>query len=296
MKCFYHTDNDGKCAAFWVHLSAGIYDGYHNETEFIPINYGTDFPFEKIKPNEQVYIVDYSILPDEMRKLLEITKDVTWIDHHKSAIERYSDFEIPIRGIRYDGVAGCMLTYCWLHHMTGRGVGEPKEFDLSMTEDAPMFTKYVADYDVWTFKYGDDTRFFNLGSQLYDLNPESSTWYDLVSDDYHLCEEIIKKGKTIMEYRDCWAKEYCEHKGFETKFEGYKCFALNLAMVSSDHFKSVNENDYDMFIGFSYDGDVWTYSLRSTKVDCSEIAMKYGGGGHKGAAGFTSKELVLKGV
>lgn len=118
MKCFYHLDDDGKCAAFWVYLSAGIYDGYENDSEFIPINYGMAFPFEKIRPNEQVYIVDYSIMPDEMRKLLEITKDVTWIDHHKSAIERYTDFEIPIRGIRYDGVAGCMLTYCWLHHMT----------------------------------------------------------------------------------------------------------------------------------------------------------------------------------
>lgn len=293
MKCFYHEDNDGKCAAFWVNKLAEHYDGY--QLEFISINYGKEFPLKDININEQVYIVDYSILTEEMDELLKITKDVVFIDHHKSAIERYENYPYKIKGIRYDGVAGCMLTYCWLHHMTGRGVGEPIEFDLSMTEDAPMFTKYVADYDVWTFKYGDDTRFFNLGSQLYDLNPESSTWYDLVSDD-NLCKEIINKGKTIMQYRDNWAKEYCEHKGFETKFEGYKCFALNLAMVSSDHFKSVNEDDYDMFIGFSYDGDVWTYSLRSTKVDCSEIAMKYGGGGHKGAAGFTSKELVLKGV
>ncbi len=106
MKCFYHVDDDGKCAAFWVYLSAGVYDGY--ESEFIPINYGMEFSFDKINPNEQVYIVDYSIMPDEMRKLLEITKDVTWIDHHKSAIERYTDFEIPIRGIRYDGIAACM--------------------------------------------------------------------------------------------------------------------------------------------------------------------------------------------
>ncbi len=166
MKCFYHVDDDGKCAAFWVYLSAGVYDGY--ESEFIPINYGMEFSFDKINPNEQVYIVDYSIMPDEMIKLLEITKDVTWIDHHKSAIERYTDFEIPIRGIRYDGIAACMLTYCWLHHMTERGGGNPKKFDISMTKDAPMFTKYIADYDVWAFEYGADTRYFHMGFDAYD--------------------------------------------------------------------------------------------------------------------------------
>ena len=65
MKCFYHVDDDGKCAAFLVYLSAGVYDGY--ESEFIPINYGMEFSFDKINPNEQVYIVDYSIMRDEMR-------------------------------------------------------------------------------------------------------------------------------------------------------------------------------------------------------------------------------------
>lgn len=34
--------------------------------------------------------------------------------------------------------------------------------------------------------------------------------------------------------------------------------------------------------------------LRSTTIDCSEVAMKYGGGGHKGASGFSTKALILK--
>ena len=58
--------------------------------------------------------------------------------------------------------------------------------------------------------------------------------------------------------------------------------------------KALNEEEYDMFIGFSYNGKSWNYSLRSTKVDCSQIAMKYGGGGHKGASGFSADELIFK--
>lgn len=292
MKCFYHGDNDGKCAGFWVKKLAEHYDGY--EQEFIQINYGAEFPFETIHPNEQIYIVDYSILPEEMDRLLYITKDVTWIDHHISAIKKYEDYPHEIKGVRYNGVAGCMLTYCYLRHMDNGRI----TFNELMTKDAPMFTKYIADYDVWTFEYGDDTRKFNLGSELHDLSPDGELLERVYnfSIDQSFCSEIIKQGETIMQYRDNWAKDYCKSKGFETELNGHKCYALNLAMISSDHFKSVNEDDYDMFIGFSFDGKIWTYSLRSSKIDCSEVAVKYGGGGHKGAAGFTSKELVLKGV
>lgn len=34
MKCFYHNDADGKCAGFWVALSAGLTD-YNDRNEFI---------------------------------------------------------------------------------------------------------------------------------------------------------------------------------------------------------------------------------------------------------------------
>lgn len=294
MKCFYHgTDCDGKCSAFWVDKLAKHYDG--DPKEFIPINYGKEFPFEFILPNEQVFIVDYSIMPEEMEKLLEITYDIIYIDHHISAIKRYENFPFHINGIRYDGIAGCMLTYCYLKHMTNGGLIPKKEFDISMTEDAPMFTKYVADFDVWKFEYGEETKAFEMGLQLFDQDPTAANniWNELYNR-YDYEWEIIKKGRTILQYQDNWAKKYCEHVGYEYEFEGHKCFVMNLAMISSDYFKSIDSNEYDMFIGFSYNGKTWNYSLRSEKIDCSQIAMKYGGGGHRGAAGFSTDQFLLQ--
>lgn len=49
----------------------------------------------------------------------------------------------------------------------------------------------------------------------------------------------------------------------------------------------------DILIGFCTDGKQWRYSLRSDKVDASLIAMQFGGGGHRGAAGFASADFVL---
>lgn len=42
----------------------------------------------------------FEISPDDMRRLISITNDITWIDHHKTAIEKYKDFEFQLRGIR----------------------------------------------------------------------------------------------------------------------------------------------------------------------------------------------------
>lgn len=295
MKCFYHNDADGRCACFWVAHSAGITDlaYYNDDIEFIEMSYEKPFPMEKIRPKEQVYIVDYSISPDEMRELLKITKDVTWIDHHKTAIEKYEGFEHDIRGIRFDGVAACMLTYCYLHHMTDRGEGEIKHFDLDMRNNAPTFTRLIADWDVWDLVYGDNTRRFVTAFNCYDFNPFSDEWnrFFMRNDGTH---SMIKEGEVMIKYRDGWAKSYLERFGFETEFEGLKCFAVNLGNCNSGYFKSLPAGKYDAFMPFAFNGEKYTVSMYSTSADVSVICKKYGGGGHMKAAGFQCTELPFR--
>ena len=288
MKCFYHNDPDGKCAAYWVGRAHPL-----PPHDFIPIGYHDAFPLETIAPNEQVYIVDFSIPPEEMTQLLQTTPNVTWIDHHKTAMEKYSNYPRPIRGVRLDGIAACMLTYCYLNHMTDRGKGDIVPFDILMTKKAPMFTKLIADWDVWKFEYGDDTRYFQTAFKSLDFTPGSKEWDFMTFYPGKQVKSLIKEGRTMMRYRDQWAKSYCDARGFATTFEGHRCYALNLGLCNSDYFKSVSQEECDMLISFSYDGIHWHYSLYSQTVDVSEIAKKYGGGGHRGAAGFTWNELLL---
>lgn len=198
MKCFYHNDADGRCAGFWVAHSV-VMENLETPIEFIEMSYEKPFPMDTINPNEQIYIVDYSISPDEMRELLQITTDVTWIDHHKTAIEKYDGFEYDIRGLRYDGIAACMLTYCYLNQMTDHGFGEIKPFDISMADDAPRFTKLIADWDVWKFEYGESTRKFITAFNSYDFRPESKEWDRFYSRKYVLngVEKLIEEGALI---------------------------------------------------------------------------------------------------
>ena len=291
MKCFYHNDADGKCSGFWVCLGAGLTRLDH-DCEFIEMTHTKPFPMESIRKDEQIYIVDYSISPDEMRQLLTITKDVTWIDHHKTAIDKYKDFEHDIRGVRYDGIAACMLTYCYIYHMTDRGQGEIKPFNIAMTEDAPMFTKLIADWDVWKFDYGDSTRAFITAFNAYDFDPcNSDNWHRLLSNSENdPSDAMIEEGKTMLKFRNGWAKDYMK-LGFETIFEGLNCYAVNLGHCNSEYFNSLPAGKYDVFMPFVFDGEMYSVSMYSTEADVSNIAKKYGGGGHMKAAGFQCKTL-----
>lgn len=289
MKCFYHNDMDGQCAGLWVYLSVGINDEYNFESEFIAIDYKDKFPMESIRPNEQIYIVDFSISPDEMRELLSITKNVTWIDHHKTAIEKYKDFEHPIRGVRIDGIAGCVLTYAYIHHMTQRGDGEIKPFDSSMLADLPLFTKLVGDRDVWDWHFGEQTKYFYAGLQLYDTSPSSDIWCEALTKGTGKFE---KQGMVVEQFKKIQREYLIKSYSFEVELEGYKGVACN-SKDSSELFGNLIEQ-YDFVSPFVFDGKQYTVSLYSNKIDVSEIAKKYGGGGHKGAAGFQCKDLPYK--
>ena len=90
MKVFYHNDMDGIVSARVI-LDDFITQGKEFQKEdFIEMDYNKQFPLDKIADKEQVYIIDYSIAPEEMTQLLAKTPRVVWIDHHKSVIEKYT--------------------------------------------------------------------------------------------------------------------------------------------------------------------------------------------------------------
>lgn len=308
MKCFYHIDLDGKAAAFCVHAWVGIKD-VEQSVEFVPIDYGIQFPFETIRQNEQVWIVDYSIKPAEMTRLLEITKDVVWIDHHKTAIEMYSNYPHKIKGIREDGQAGCVLTWKYVHWWTDRG-GDKEYFErIDPDLPVPECILLVGDRDIWAWRYGDETKHFYSGSQLYNTNPDSDFWWNCLAHETKDVEgtgnakyrengvkfwnKLILQGETIEKFKLQFYGELAKSIGYEVQFEGHECFAVNVARISSDVFGDLIEQ-YDILLPHFHNGTQWTVSLYSKRIDVSEIAKKYGGGGHIGAAGFRCEKLPFQ--
>lgn len=331
MVVFYHSDDDGKCAGYWAgklnKRKTGVKDDAVN---YIMINYGWPIPWDKISKNELVYIVDFSFSVEDMNKLLDLTPNVVWVDHHISAIEKYADYDKHVDGIRLDGVAGCLLTYLYLTcfvdaegHEDAALIARFEEFISDVvppfatsTQTNVMqylvdmsdivilaFTLLIADWDIWEFGYGDMTKNFHIGFSMIPHQPQDSIWEALQlpsETSFSRCDPIIREGAVARKYRNHWMKNYCASVGFKARFKSlplqdYSCYAMNMAHISSDDFV-IDPSPYDILIGFSFDGEVWTYSLRSARpsIDVSAVAKYFGGGGHKNAAGFVSTELQIE--
>jgi oligoribonuclease NrnB/cAMP/cGMP phosphodiesterase (DHH superfamily) len=267
VKCYYHNDLDGRCAAAIVYKE-------HYWCEMIEVDYKDEIDVEAIR-NERVYIVDFSFKPETMEGVLKKTKDIVWIDHHKTAFEY--DYGIELKGVRNDGYAGCELTWMYLYP----------------DEEMPRAVELIGDRDKWAWKYGDETRHFNMGMSFYDCDPKNKKLWIAVLDRRGNLEDIKAKGKICLQYRDRFCADYRKSYGWETIFENRNCYALGIYMFGSEVFGE-KMKEYDICLSYEYLGDKWIVGLYSENVDVSVIAKKYGGGGHRGAAGFTADKLPFK--
>lgn len=272
MICFYHSgDLDGKCAGALVKRK-------FPDCQLYGIDYGEDFPWEKV--DEKVFMVDYSLSPEDMVKLNDMTF-LYWCDHHASTIHRVVAAIQPkvIIGLYNDKFAACELVWKYLYS------GDP----------IPLVVHHLGRYDVWD--HSDSLTFpFQYGARLLNLDPENQElWSELLyasGTESFLFHSIIEKGRAIMLYEAKSSASLCYNASFEVIFEGRKCLALNALQVNSKVFDLVhNKDDYDLFIAFGYKRNAWKVSLYSEKEDTSLIAIKYGGGGHPGASGFICSAL-----
>lgn len=107
--------------------------------------------------------------------------------------------------------------------------------------------------------------------------------------DEDIIPTYLERGRAIYRYLHEEAKQIYSKK-FSVFFKG-----KHFAVVNRERFNPVNfgidyhKDGYEGFACFWWTGKVWMFSLYNDdgKVDCSEICKQYGGGGHKGAAGFT---------
>ena len=272
MKIYHHNDLDGRCGgAIALRWAEGPIS--YRSIQLIELDYKDSVDVDSIQENERLVIVDFSFKPELMEKVLKKTTHITWIDHHKTAFEyKYS---MELAGLRDERYSGCELA--WMHFRS--------LFPM------PHSVKLIGDRDKWAWKFGQETTTFNQGIKLYDTSPDSPFWDGLFTDDADVTiKYICKEGETCIRFRDSFCADYAKGYGFETEFEGHKAFAMGLYMFGSEAFGQ-RIREYPLCLSFEFDGKNYVVGLYSETIDVSEIAKRYGGGGHKGAAGFVSANL-----
>ena len=266
--CFYHgADLDGKC-------SGAIVKNVFPDAKLIPCDYGYKIDWSLINKDTVVIMTDFSFPKDDMIRLKKESKQFIWIDHHISKINELKDIEFD--GLRVDGTAACILTWKYFNK-----------------QNIPYSVELLGRYDVWDLVDEDVLR-FQYGIRQYDCNPINIEFWGFVFFDVMFVDNVLKDGKLLCNYIIADNKLRVNGLGFLTKFRSYTILAANISYVSSLFFEDHPEvNNVDILMPFSWNGKSWKISMytKLDEVDVSKICYEFGGGGHKKAAGFTTKEL-----
>lgn len=217
--CIYHeADLDGV-------MSAAIVKKYFKgDIDLLPYNYGKEIP--DVNKYDKVFVVDVSF-GDRTRFLFDEWEDkgidVTWIDHHKTAIEAVKDYNV--KGKRRIGTAACELTWEYL-------------FDDIETPDV---VKLLSAYDVWDhdrFEWSDVMAF------QYGMRGYCGLDVDIVKDvldkaDNNLVNDMINNGEAIIEYIVEKNRGEINMFSFEADVFGYKAICMNTTEFNSTTFESM---------------------------------------------------------
>jgi uncharacterized protein len=265
--CIFHNDADGRAAAAVIRYAIG------EDLILHEISYGEPTPWKKIESVKQVFIVDFSLPIQDMKRIAG-DRMLTWIDHHKSAIEDINDEARHWAGVRDISEAACVLTWKYIYPH----------------KPVPRALVLIGDRDLWRQEEPDAGAFSEGLSQEQTHPNNEQLWKPLLSDNLSAVEALITKGQPLLDARLQAMRRFVSRYGFPVIFEGWRTLAVN-RRGDGDLGQYIRDLGYD--IGYCYlegsqGGKIVTFvTLFSGIVDVSEIARKYGGGGHQGAAGFS---------
>ncbi len=325
---YHHGDTDG------ITAGACIYHGlhaplFHTKLCYRLYNYETPLDFHKVKEDDIIFLVDYSLSnKDNIARLrglcLDLWKDeedkhVFWFDHHRTSYKFINQYPLnKISKVINTDICGAAISYLFckafykmefvatldkyyeklstLVKLINDGV---YKFDKESIKNE--FIEYVDSWDTWKHDRENDVA-FNLGCIALLNDPTNDTFDHLVnpmmdaSQFYkpETVERLISAGETILTYNTSLNKQQMIEMAFETniKFEDkiYTCLVYNGRGNSTTFGDNINK--YDICVMMYFIGDTWIYSLYSAKIDALPISEFMGGGGHPGASGFQVHDIT----
>ncbi|WP_408586466.1 hypothetical protein [Novosphingobium sp.] len=269
------------------------------DAQFIGANYGQQAPDVAGK---NVLIVDFSYKRPELEALAQIAASIVILDHHKTARDdlepfaRFRDrperFTLPVVGsmisdLRRNGYPAV----CALFDMERSGARIAWDFTHGRDVDVPWLVLLVEDRDLWRFTWDDVTRDFGLRlstepknfhrwSQIAATLPQTGRWQSCAYTD---------GGSAMRAYRDWLVGEIAAKAEIRPIANHYVPTVDCPYELASEvgHRLCLLHPDRDFAALRVHSQNGTSFSLRSSNgFDVSAVAVKFGGGGHAGAAGF----------
>lgn len=284
MLVIYHrADMDGvACAAILDHAR-----GQEGSVVFYGADYSDPLPEKLLEQESAVWLVDFSFPVEEMRRL-NTTHKLTWVDHHEPIMKECEAAGLTIAGLRRVGIAACCLLWEYLN------------LKPLLPEELPPALFALGEYDEGRFETTPSIMPIQYGARVLLEDFHDPLWEKVLLTDPPVAAEVLRDtGESILRYEKQQAKRQCRDYAYELVFEGHTVLVCNRPGISTLFFESrFDPARHAFMLGYARLPDKrWVVSMRAPKdsaIHLGELAKKYGGGGHRGAAGFTCEVLPFE--
>lgn len=278
---FYHGScYDGFGAAY------AAWKKFGDSAKYIAVSYGKSIiDNHPLKEEDEVYIVDYSVPNDEFDDIASRVSRLVLLDHHKTALERFIDpLPIPDDGIfihKNENVevifnmnkSGALITWEYFHPGTV----------------VPKLVQFISDRDLWRFTF---TATQPMHALLTSKEMNFGLWDSIMAEIEVDSSRLVGIGNSLLEMQAQIVSDICK-KTYMTEIAGHVVPIVN----TSSHWSEIGNKLLILYPNAPFSASYTDmpdgtrmYSLRSNaSFDVSEIALQFGGGGHKQAAGFKLK-------
>ena len=251
---------DGFGAAWTFHGALGCQECGEPVT-YIPQTYGDPLP--EMDPGSHLFILDFSYPRDTTLELQRNHERVTLLDHHKTAAEEL------------DGLPNCHID------QTHSGAYLAWQY-WNPAEKPPELILYLQDRDLWEWKLPHSRE---ISEAIASYPKTFAVWDEFDTN------ELAKEGTALLRHMKIQVEKLVEIATMRSIAGVPQIPVVNTPINISETGEALlTKYPKSPFAALYFESKEqirWSLRSRNTEdVDVSKIAGKFGGGGHKNAAGF----------
>lgn len=275
--CIYHANcADGFGAAWAVRAALG------DSVEFYPGTYQSPPPDVC---GRTVILVDFSYKRPVLDQMARDAQSILILDHHKSAAEDLAGLPEPpplgpdMRGWMPE--SGVFARFDMAHS------GARLAWDHFHAAPPPRLIAHIEDRDLWRFSLP-GTR--EIQAAIFSHPYDFHAWDELMcSFDFAGDSILLREGAAIERKHHKDVAELVQVCRRRMNIGGYDVWVASLPYTLASDAAHLMANG-EPFSGCYWDTSEYRiFGLRSNDdgIDVAEVAVRYGGGGHRNAAGFS---------
>lgn len=236
---------------------------YGDSAQYIPAKYGDPLPHTG---GDDVLIVDFSYPRPALEALAQEARSILVLDHHKTAEE-------ALAGLPYAKF-----------DMNRSGAG--MAWDELHGGERPGLVNYVEDRDLWHFAHPNSRA---VNAVIGGTEQTFAKWDELRARVGEGFWETVAVGSALIQQVDRYVGEMAKQARI-CEVDGHTVPVVNAPYINTSELVGKLAESATFAVGWYQRSDgKYAYSLRSRgDFDVSALAKKYGGGGHKNAAGFSA--------